>query len=105
MEYIQPLVLTTSPLFTGWVCDTVPVFGGPAIVGLLHEINVTYRNEEGEVLMSQQHTSAENFTINEFISYIYNPIQWRIAAEGDDIEHIKSAILDINFNIPQIKDK
>jgi len=81
VEHFQPLVVTTSALFTGWKCEDVPIVSFGYLLSLLRGANVEYTDGSGDVIGKRSFAASAALKPNEFLALLSNPLDWQIAEE------------------------
>lgn len=101
IKLIQPVVLTNSPIFGGWVSNGVPVIGIGDLMSILRGAKVTFHTPKNVVgktsLINAEHANAE-----EFLRLLFEPVSWCIANETDEIEHFHAATGELDLFFPRL---
>jgi hypothetical protein len=99
---IQPLVLTSSSIFTGLIINEIPVLGYGDLLSLLRGANVNYVDEKGNIKSSKKLAKSSPLTSDEFLDFLQFPIGWRIAGEHQCI-YKTLELPDLKVMLPEIK--
>jgi hypothetical protein len=101
--HFQPIVITSSPLFTGWSNNNVPVISFGYLMTLLHGAQVKYTNPQGVVVKEKQYAKGIELTSEEFIQLLQHPLDWQIAKEGNEIEHRWVELEQVKLAMPELR--
>lgn len=99
---VQPLVITSTGLFTGWNPQGVPIASLDAVATNLQGAAVSYRDENGKVLGTQKHIAGLSPTAEEFLDLLSFPVDWRIAGHSGTIIHRAIDSENLRVWLPEI---
>lgn len=100
---IQPLVITNVDIFSGWICNTVPVIGGGELMSLLRGATVRYVDKDHKVLGVQQFGRNSTLTGEEFLEFLRSPLSWRLSKEDDSVTlHDWADLGTVRLAIPRL---
>jgi hypothetical protein len=103
VEKFQPLVLTTSPLFTGWSYNNVPIISTGYLMSLLRGAKAKYVRGDGSIVGEKRFTKGIELTTDEFLEYLHDPWDWQIAKESNKVEHMLVELEDIKLAFPLLQ--
>lgn len=83
---VQPLIVTTSDIFTGWNPENVPVASVGSVVSILNGANVKHTTGAGEIVSTDKFIKGEEADPEEFLGFLVTPLDWRIADEAEKVE-------------------
>jgi Holliday junction resolvase-like predicted endonuclease len=84
---IQPLVVTTSELFTGWNPCDIPVTSMGSLISILRGASVKHTTSQGSVLSIEKFIKGAEADPAEFMELLRLPLDWRIAEEHEEVEY------------------
>jgi len=91
IKHIKSIVMTNSHYYNGWVCNDVPVMSAGSLMQIVNGATVKYTTGDGVVLSEEKYASTENLTVDEFISFVDLPLDWRIGPQKYKVrEHIEN---------------
>lgn len=103
VEHIQPVVITTSPLFTGWSYKGVPIISGGYFVSLLRGAKVDFKRQNHSIASTQHFVAGDEPTPEEFLQLLKNPFDWQIGGESNNVEHQWVDLGDIRMAFPILR--
>lgn len=101
---IIPLILTNLHIYNGWDCDGARVVSFGSLSQFFNGANVEVVTIDGEILSSKKFMNLNVPIVNEFIEFIENPLDWRIANSTIKMSHHELEFENFIVQIPVIKD-
>lgn len=103
VEHIQPVVITTSPLFTGWSYKDVPIISGGYLMSLLSGAKVEFKRQDYSTASEQRFAAGNEPTSEEFLQLLKSPFDWQMAGESDNIRHHWVDLGDMRMAFPILR--
>jgi hypothetical protein len=103
VEQIQPLVVVTSPFFTGWKHRDVPIISSKYLMSLLRGAQVEFKLQDHSVVSTRRFAAGENLTSEEFLQLLKTPLDWQIAGESSETEHQWVDLGDLRMAFPFLR--
>jgi hypothetical protein len=100
---LQPVVITNSPLFTGWSRSDIPVISFGYLMTLLHGAKVQYKDLSKTVLAEASFSKTKELTAQEFVQLLFEPVDWLIAKEVNEIADRWVTIENVRIAIPELR--
>jgi len=101
---IVPMILTNLHMYNGWNCDGARVVSFGSLSQFFNGANVEVVTIDGEILSSKKFMDLNVPVADEFIEFIQNPLDWRIANNTIKMSHHELEFDDFIVQIPVIKD-
>ena len=98
-DQIQPLVVTNSPIFSGWRVNNVPVIGDGELMSILRGGKIKYTAGHSVVHEGSVY-DGETLSRQEFVSLLHEPVGFRIAQWSRHVEHFCAGRGPIDLRFP-----
>lgn len=99
---IQPMVLTTVPIFTGWSHNGVPVISIGYLMSLLRGAQVRYQTPDHKVVAVKQFARGDELSSEEFIQFLYEPWDWQISSITEKVQFRRVELESLTLNFPNL---
>jgi len=99
-----PLILTNLHLYNGWNCDGAREVSFDSLSQFFNGAIVDFVTKEGEILSSKNYMDLNVPAASEFINFIENPLDWRIANDTIKMSHHEIEFDNLILQIPITND-
>ncbi|MET3036080.1 hypothetical protein ABXT08_08260 [Chryseobacterium sp. NRRL B-14859] len=100
ITYIKPVVMTNCHYYNGWICDNIPIMSVGSLMQIVNGTNVKFMTKNGNVLSEKKYSNDTKLNINEFLSFIDLPLDWRIGPQKYKIRTHMEDFDNLIFKFP-----
>lgn len=105
IKRIQPVVMTNSHIYNGWKYDGVPVMSTGSLMQIINGASVKFERTDGTIASIKKYAVSDVVSIDEFIDFLENPLDWRIGYQHYKIKYHEEELEHSSLIFPLLANK